>query len=473
MSEHHDKLSEAASAGRHWQKPDMSVLAADRIPPAPLPEGVFSPPVIDWITDQAQVKSAPPDYIAMALLGAAAACIGTSRRALVQPGWTEPAIMWIGLVGPPSWRKTPALSTAQGPLEEINRALHRRYLEERRAYDAQGDETGEQSKPYRETVFITDITVEQVARRCANQERGLLLIRDELAGFLDQHERYNKGGDRAFYLEGWNGGPYIVDRVKLDGDLIEVRRLHINLLGALQPDALNLRFDRSPNDGFLARFFFVWPEKPPLQRCAIEPDEATPLRAFERLRGLELGEHGATIPIPLTPEAQELFFELRKEFDSLGEAAHGVMASWLGKSAGAAGRVALVLHLLDWAFADEERPPPSEIPLSVLARAGMLVQHYLLPHTERVFGDLAAPPSQRRAATLARLILRAPQTHILPRQLRMKKVPLLGSTPEIREALEFLAEAHWVYKQNSRPECWAVNPRLLAGGESGLDGAGG
>lgn len=467
-----DKLDHAAA--RHWPDPDMGILEADRIAPAPLPPEVFTSPVLDWITDQAQMKSAPQDYVALALLGAAAACIGTTRRALVQPGWAEPAIYWIGLVGPPSWSKTPALSTSQGPLDEINQDLLRDFLQKRAEHEAAAaEEDSERSEPFREVLYISDITVEQVARRCSRQPRGLLVIRDELAGFIDQHERHRGGGDRQFYLEGWSGGPYIVDRVKLNGDLIEVKRLHINILGTIQPDALIFRFDRGPNDGFLARFFLVWPEKAPLQRCAIEPDEETPLRVFRRLRTLELDERGKPVLIPLTPEAQELFFQMRLEFDRLGEAAHGVMAAWIGKAAGFVGRLALVLQLLDWAFADCDGAEPTEIPASVVARAGVLVQNYLLPHAERVFGDLAAPPAQRRVAALARLILRERETHLSPRGISQKKIPLLRKAEEVREALELLAEAHWVYKNSGRPESWAVNPKILAGAGDGLDGAGG
>jgi hypothetical protein len=52
-------------------------------------------------------------------------------------------------------------------------------------------------------------------RILAEQPRGLLYVRDELAGWLGSFNRYGgNGADRAFFLECWNGGIYSNDRVR-------------------------------------------------------------------------------------------------------------------------------------------------------------------------------------------------------------------------------------------------------------------
>jgi hypothetical protein len=48
----------------------------------------------------------------------------------------------------------------------------------------------------------------------ADASRGLFAVLDELAGWLGSFDRYGgDGADRAFFLECWNGGAYVCDRV--------------------------------------------------------------------------------------------------------------------------------------------------------------------------------------------------------------------------------------------------------------------
>jgi len=50
-------------------------------------------------------------------------------------------------------------------------------------------------------------STEALQRLLADNPRGLLHVRDELAGWLGSFDRYGgNGADRSFYLECWNGG---------------------------------------------------------------------------------------------------------------------------------------------------------------------------------------------------------------------------------------------------------------------------
>jgi len=88
--------------GGDWPAPDMTLLQPER-PPAPvLSDDDFSEvfgPWADWINTAARAKGAPADYVALALLSVASACIGNSRWPSPWGSWKEPPILWVMLVG--------------------------------------------------------------------------------------------------------------------------------------------------------------------------------------------------------------------------------------------------------------------------------------------------------------------------------------------------------------------------------------
>jgi hypothetical protein len=67
--------------------------------------------------------------------------------------------------------------------------------------------------PVRPRVRVADATTEKLAALASALPRGLLLVRDELAGWLGAFDKYSGvGSDRAFALEMWGGRSYVVDR---------------------------------------------------------------------------------------------------------------------------------------------------------------------------------------------------------------------------------------------------------------------
>lgn len=109
-----------------WPEPDMTIIRPDR-PEAPEMsdkdlDAVFGP-WAQWIRDAAEVKNAPVDFVALALLTSASAIIGNTRWAVPWEGWKEPPILWGMLVGDPSSGKSPALDAVLDPVREIDNAL--------------------------------------------------------------------------------------------------------------------------------------------------------------------------------------------------------------------------------------------------------------------------------------------------------------------------------------------------------------
>jgi hypothetical protein len=83
----------------------------------------------------------------------------------------------------------------------------------------------------------SDLTIEKVAEVLANAApKGLLMVRDELAGWLLGMNRFNAGAG-AFWQEAYGGHPYSVDRVK-NSDRISVPWLAVAWHGCIQPSRL-------------------------------------------------------------------------------------------------------------------------------------------------------------------------------------------------------------------------------------------
>jgi hypothetical protein len=187
--------------------------------------------------------------------------------------------------------------------------------------------------------------------------RGLLYERDELAGWFGSFDRYSGNGvDRAFFLEAWNGGAYVCDRVRYHGEPIRIEHASLAIVGGMVPDRLRQTL-ADADDGLTARLIYVWPEPLPIGPLADSGDVKSAERrdklmgAARRLRKLEMGadNHGTLAPKalrldPHTPDAFELFDEQRREWVKRARAASGLAAGWAGKNPGRALCLALVFE---------------------------------------------------------------------------------------------------------------------------------
>jgi hypothetical protein len=139
---------------------------------------------------------------------------------------------------------------------------------------------------------LSDATIERVAILLARAApKGVMMTRDELAGWLIGMTAYNDGA-RAFWIEAYGGRPYRVDRVK-HPDPIVVPRLAVSWHGGIQPERL-AEVMREADDGLLARFTWFWPE--PIPFCIANKPQTGDwaVICFDRLRtlGLAVSDNG-------------------------------------------------------------------------------------------------------------------------------------------------------------------------------------
>jgi hypothetical protein len=471
-----------------WENPDMSVLRLNRAAPPKLPLQCFGA-LTDWIMEQAEAKGAPADYVAAGVLGACAALIGSSRRALVSEGWSEPSILWKALVGAPSTNKSPALDAVLEPLARIERDMMSGFASVLRDYEGrrlaakarrekwEGDvrsaatagrpqppmpvDAEEPPKPTRPRVRVSDATVEALARELAQGHR-LLSCRDELAGWLGNLDRYGgKGGDRAFFLEAYGGRSYVVDRVKNDEPL-QIKFMNLPIVGGIQPDKLDSMLLNSEDDGLTARFLMYWPHPAPLTRSRVRPNNAIIERVFQRLRTLQLTSDGESVEVPFSAPAGEAFWAWQLQHHRVAEP-EGIEASALGKNKGHVVRIALVLEHIQWA-AGNCSTPPAQIGLVALTRAVQLIEEYFKPMAVRVLGGATVHKSDRAATALARAIVERRATEINLRDVRRRwGLPRLNEGDLLSSACRELQDAGWLRElKNAGPgrpsKTYVVNP---------------
>ena len=313
-----------------------------------------------------------------------------------------------------------------------------------------------------------DVTIEKVAELLASAApKGLLVVRDELAGWIAGMNAYHSGG-RAFWIEAYGGRPYRVER-KAYPHPLSVPRLAVAVYGGTQPDKL-ARLMRAGDDGLLARMLWVWPEPVPFRLGHQAPRAEWAIRALDRLRELDLHPGNPPMPImvPLTAEGRSLIETFAEKMQDRQRSAGGLLRAAFGKARGQALRLALVLEMLWWCGEDGASPPPIRISPRAFSTAALLIDDYFMAMAEGVYVDFAATSRDRNAAVLARWILHTrPKEMHIRRLQREVRLPGLRTAAQIREAAEVLVGAGWLYPPPPNTGfgprarlAYLVNPRL-------------
>lgn len=242
-------------------------------------------------------------------------------------------------------------------------------------------------EPVRRRPVVQDATVEALAVILSGNPAGTLMVRDELAGWLN-FDKYSSG-NRAFWLEAYGGRPFVVDRLKNAGKPVSLPFSGVSVVGGIQPDRLSDDLLGGVDDGLVARFLWCWPDKVPFERPTSLPDNSRLECAYRSLDGIAWGsgEHGERAPVtlPLTEQAAALFENWGKVQQADADDAGPLYKGTVGKMPGTALRLALVIEYLRWA--DAGGPEPVNVSHWSLAAALELADDYIKPMALRVYGD--------------------------------------------------------------------------------------
>jgi hypothetical protein len=487
-----------ANANDGWNEPDMGIPRLRRRPPPAMPIEVFGEVWGRWLLDAASAAAVPVDYVAAPLLASLSALIGNARWAQAWPGWYEPPHLWAVVLGDSGAGKSPAADVLMRdvlpPIErrmvgdfperlrewqnavELDKNAKKKWKEDARKAMKDGKTPPPMPKPMAADIAPEkprlrqhDVTIEQVGALLATAApKGLLIVRDEIAGWLTGMDAYNPAG-RAFWLEAYGGRPYRVERRKHGAEPVEIEHLVVAVYGGSQPERL-ADLAAGPDDGLFSRVLWSWPDPVPFPPGERAPNVAWAIEALDRLRELDLAQGGPQRPIfmPLADGARQMMVAFGREMEGNLKGSGGLLRSSFGKARGAALRLSLILEWLWWTAKTGMPMPPDVISEEAFAAAATLVGEYFMPMAERVFGDAGANEIERNAATLTQWILKEKPGEVHVRTLlREVRLPGLRSAEQIKKAADLLVDADWlqapaktVVGQPRSRVAYPVNPRL-------------
>ena len=262
---------------------------------------------------------------------------------------------------------------------------------------------------------VSDVTIEALAKRLAENPRGLLLERDELSGWVGSFNAYKKNAsmDVAQYLELWRAGSIVVDRKNPDAPMLYVPRAALCITGGVQPEVLKRAIGLEHFDsGLVARFLLAFPPRGVKRWSETEIDELRESELatfFDRLLGIPLpvGSDGDPQPEPVVFDADaksRLVRFYNDHNDETAELGDHLSAAW-SKLEAYAVRLALALHMSRWAGGDRKLRDPSLIDARSFESAIALVEWFKY-ETRRVYDAFAESEADRSRRELIELIQR-------------------------------------------------------------------
>ncbi len=321
-----------------------------------------------YVLDAAQANAVDPSWIGLSLLVSTAALIGRARVVELGNGHQEPSVLWGACAGSSGSRKSAAVRAGTvgfaGVSSHLRRANERRIAKWRTA-NALRNKSEKTRPPPELRVEIDDVTVERVVDVLRQNPRGLLLLRDELGGFLAGIGEYKRGSlaDAARWCSTYDAGRIQVDR-KQDGYQAFVPAAAVSILGGIQPATLGALYGERGSEkdhvelGLVPRLMFAMPpeveREPPRDR--VPPEGRDRLREGCRRLWTEVKMRADAknrqrpVRVHLTPEAEDLYWDYWLEQErARREEPDPCLAAVQSKATGLALRLALVVAYLDGA----------------------------------------------------------------------------------------------------------------------------
>jgi hypothetical protein len=308
-----------------------------------------------FINEYIGVYNSPRDYIAASVIFSTALAIGDKLE--LKTKFDNVPLLWMALIGNVSTGKTHPLEMCLSYFQKRDSEAYKDYKQKKDVYDA------EKSKPKKEQdttipepacfqYLLNDYTPETVREIHSTNERGIAIYKDELMGWLNDFNRYNKNGAQTTMLSTYYRVPMTFNRVGKAPMRIE--KPCMLLSGGIQQSLLKtLADDNRADNGFLSRVMAVYPdtdEKGDYSNNRFPEESLT--RYFSYL------EYFANIPeacnLTLTSEAEKVYSEwYNKNAQMTNRESSGYLQGVYGKLDVFALRLAIVVHGMKM-YCDEE-----------------------------------------------------------------------------------------------------------------------
>jgi hypothetical protein len=400
--------------------------------------------------------------------------------------------LWGGIVAEPGSMKTPAIKRVLKILHRLEDEAAQEFADATAQYEIAKEAYGERELAWRRQtgagsaeeqapgVFpepepqeptcvrfvVNDATVPKLQQILAQNLAGLLLFRDELAGFFGMLDSKGRESERPFYLESWSGDqPFTLDRIARG--TIRALKICLSLFGGIQPSVLRRYLlgaivGGEGDDGLPQRLqVLVYPNLPETwENIDREPNreaEDAVTNVFRMVANMPPEVYVARFD----SEAQEHFNQWRATLEGRlrREPMPHYLQAHLAKYRGLMPRIALLCHLADNGFAPE-------VSLRESQKAAAWCT-YLETHARRVYAE--GSPRSMAALLGEKLRAGALGSRFTLREIRKKGWTGFDDPAVIRAVLQELVDASWIRKEpnqsserGGRPaEAYVLNPRVL------------
>lgn len=385
-------------------------------------------PIGRFVAEGAKAMGCDASYIALPLLSALAAAIGNTHRIALKREWTEPAIVWTAIVGDSGTAKSPALELGVRPIRKRQHdamkehaeamkqyantlAMHEREAAHWKKSKSDAPPPAKPEAPIADRCWTDDVTTEALAVLLQQNPRGLLMVRDELAGWFnfDRYAGGKGGGDAAKWLEMFGGRPMVVDRKT--GGTLYVPRAAVSIAGAIQPATLRRALGQEHRDnGLAARLLLTCPPRKPKRWTEADVNAATEAAVamvFDRLFGLtpEADDDGDVRPrlVTLADDGKRAWVMFYDEHAGEQVNLSGDEAAAWSKLEGYAARLALVVHLTRWAAGDATLGDSERVDAASIG-AGVRLARWFGDEARRVYAILGETDELRESRRLVEWI---------------------------------------------------------------------
>jgi hypothetical protein len=326
----------------------------------------------------------------------------------------------------------------------------------------------EEEEPTEKRYTTSDATVEKLGELLRDNPNGLLNVRDELMGWLATLDRGGHEGDRAFFLEAWDGKhAYHVDRIGRGS--VHVPALCLSIFGGIQPGPLSRYVQDALTesvkaDGLLQRFqVLVWPDPRPYVRSDEAPDPETRdavFSIFKTLATLDARKFGAHITdtdelpyIHFTDSAQAVYNEWQDEFEPRVQSGSypAALEAHLLKFKSLFPSLALVFELIDFATSSEKHRKKREGVGELAAMRAASWCQWLESHAMRLYHPAIIAPTLAARSLLEHIEAEDVEHNMKTRDIWRRGWRDLSTAAELAGAIEVLEDHGWVRRVTVKP----------------------
>jgi hypothetical protein len=403
--------------------------------------------------------------------------------------WRVPPTLWAMTLGEPSDKKSPGSKPMFAPLHKLEaddrdrydaemllwKGLEARYAAEYKAYrewmttpDSQLPNAAPPPlstlppEPVRRRLLLQDSTTQKVVNLAAPRPNGMLLWLDEMNNWFRKLNDPRSTDDRGCWVQGYETGPYQMDR--MGTGTISCENLALSIYGNCQPEVFRQHVEHASHDGVIQRFLPVTldPNANAVWELSV-PAFMSAKPAYEQLlRRTFAAPHFEYL---LLPDAEKEFHQFcawltRFRANERVLEHSTIYQTSLGKLEGHTARLVLLWHLI-------RDPHAPFVSRETVVSGCRLLRHYFLPMLQHAFLNVAQQRDKVGQA-IFEFVLRAASSKPTVSLPELRQVIRSNSkdTREhdnlIRVTMEDMSVLGyvWMYQDHPRSPIWAINPAL-------------